>query len=123
MSSPVRVCIAPAAYRRFTIRAVLRPGPPFVGLSIEQAVWDYSLFSMNRDRLLGHEAVEALATELLRSWVGLRNEVCSRKNRGTMKTEAARDPSLEVFRAPPSAALPSSERLIAAISASRSDQL
>ncbi|WP_147484370.1 transposase, partial [Burkholderia pseudomallei] len=31
----------------------------FVGLAIEDAVWDHSVFSKNRDRLLEHEVVEA----------------------------------------------------------------
>lgn len=31
----------------------------FVGLAIEDAVWDHSVFSKNRDRLLEHEVIEA----------------------------------------------------------------
>ncbi|CAE6847835.1 hypothetical protein R69746_07214 [Paraburkholderia aspalathi] len=31
----------------------------FVGLAIEDAVWDHSVFSKNRDRLLEHDVVEA----------------------------------------------------------------
>src|SRR6266480_5757296 len=36
----------------------------FVGLAIDDAVWDHSVFSKNRDRLLEH-AVEALFTEIM----------------------------------------------------------
>ena len=32
----------------------------FVGLAIDDEVWDHSVFSKNRDRLLEHEVVEAL---------------------------------------------------------------
>jgi transposase len=28
----------------------------FVGLAIDDSVWDHSVFSKNRDRLIGHEA-------------------------------------------------------------------
>lgn len=38
----------------------------FVGLSIDDAVWDHSTFSKNRDRLLEHEAVPALFAEVVR---------------------------------------------------------
>jgi hypothetical protein len=34
----------------------------FVGLAIEDPVWDHSVFSKNRDRLLAHEVVEAFFT-------------------------------------------------------------
>jgi transposase len=37
----------------------------FVGLSIDDAVWDHSVFSKNRDRLLGHEVIEAFFTEVM----------------------------------------------------------
>ncbi|SAL88960.1 transposase, IS4 family protein [Caballeronia arvi] len=37
----------------------------FVGLPIEQAVWDHSVFSKNRDRLLEHDVVEAFFTEVM----------------------------------------------------------
>ncbi|NYH18527.1 transposase [Paraburkholderia bryophila] len=37
----------------------------FVGLAIEDAVWDHSVFSKNRDRLLEHEVVEAFFTEVM----------------------------------------------------------
>ncbi len=37
----------------------------FVGLAIEDAVWDHSVFSQNRDRLLEHEVVEAFFTEVM----------------------------------------------------------
>lgn len=36
-----------------------------VGLAIEDAVWDHSVFSKNRDRLLEHDVVEALFTEIM----------------------------------------------------------
>ncbi|WP_199730085.1 IS5 family transposase [Paraburkholderia sp. BL17N1] len=37
----------------------------FVGLAIEDTVWDHSAFSKNRDRLLEHEVVEAFFTEVM----------------------------------------------------------
>jgi transposase len=37
----------------------------FVGLAIDDAVWDHSSFSKNRDRLLDHAVVEALFTEVM----------------------------------------------------------
>ncbi|PRX18458.1 transposase-like protein DUF772 [Paraburkholderia sp. BL18I3N2] len=37
----------------------------FVGLAIEDDAWDHSVFSKNRDRLLEHEVVEALFTEVM----------------------------------------------------------
>jgi transposase len=37
----------------------------FVGLAIDDAVWDHSVFSKNRDRLLEHEVVEAFFTEVM----------------------------------------------------------
>ncbi|CAG2359957.1 transposase, IS4 family protein [Burkholderia sola] len=37
----------------------------FVGLAIEDAVWDHSVFSKNRDRLLEHDVVEAFFTEVM----------------------------------------------------------
>ncbi|MGF6265238.1 transposase [Paraburkholderia youngii] len=37
----------------------------FVGLAIEDAVWDHSVFSKNRDRLLEHQVVEAFFTEVM----------------------------------------------------------
>jgi transposase len=36
-----------------------------VGLAIEDTVWDHSVFSKNRDRLLEHEFVEAFFTEVM----------------------------------------------------------
>jgi len=38
----------------------------FVGLAMDDAVWDHSTFSKNRDRLLDHEVVEAFFTEVMR---------------------------------------------------------
>jgi transposase len=38
----------------------------FVGLAIDDAVWDHSVFSKNRDRLLEHAVVEAFFTEVMR---------------------------------------------------------
>ena len=38
----------------------------FVGLAIEDAVWDHSVFSKNRDRLLEHAVVEAFFAEVMR---------------------------------------------------------
>ena len=38
----------------------------FVGLALEDPVWDHSSFSKNRDRLLAHRVVEALFAEVLR---------------------------------------------------------
>ncbi len=37
----------------------------FVGLAMDDAVWDHSVFSKNRDRLLEHEVVEAFFTEVM----------------------------------------------------------
>lgn len=37
----------------------------FVGIPIDQAVWDHSVFSKNRDRLLEHEVIEAFFTEVM----------------------------------------------------------
>jgi transposase len=37
----------------------------FVGLAIEDVVWDHSVFSKNRDRLLEHEVVESFFTEVM----------------------------------------------------------
>lgn len=38
----------------------------FVGLAIDDAVWDHSVFSKNRDRLLENAVVEAFFTEIMR---------------------------------------------------------
>ena len=38
----------------------------FVGVAIDDAVWDHSVFSKNRDRLLEHAVVEAFFTEVMR---------------------------------------------------------
>jgi len=38
----------------------------FVGLCIDEPVWDHSSFSKNRDRLIEHAVVEALFAEVLR---------------------------------------------------------
>jgi transposase len=38
----------------------------FVGLAIDDVVWDHSVFSKNRDRLLEHAVVEAFFTEVMR---------------------------------------------------------
>lgn len=37
----------------------------FVGLAIDDPVWDHSVFSKNRDRLLEHDVVEAFFTEVM----------------------------------------------------------
>lgn len=37
----------------------------FIGLAIDDAVWDHSTFSKNRDRLLEHEIVESFFTEVM----------------------------------------------------------
>jgi len=37
----------------------------FVGLAIDDVVWDHSVFSKNRDRLLEHEVVEAFFIEVM----------------------------------------------------------
>ena len=39
----------------------------FVGLSIDDAVWDHSVFSKNRDRLLDSAVVEAFFAEVMRA--------------------------------------------------------
>ena len=38
----------------------------FIGLAIDDAVWDHSVFSKNRDRLLEHEVVERFFAEVMR---------------------------------------------------------
>ena len=38
----------------------------FVGLAIDDPVWDHSTFSKNRDRLLEHQVVEGFLAEVLR---------------------------------------------------------
>src|ERR1700686_4841547 len=37
----------------------------FVGLAIDDAVWDHSVFSKNRDRLLDHDVIGAFFTEVM----------------------------------------------------------
>ena len=37
----------------------------FVGVAIDDAVWDHSVFSKNRDRLLEHAVIEAFFTEIM----------------------------------------------------------
>lgn len=37
----------------------------FVGLAMDDAAWDRSVFSKNRDRLLDHEVIEAFLTEVM----------------------------------------------------------
>lgn len=37
----------------------------FVGLAIDDEVWDHSVFSKNRDRLLAHEVVESFFAEVM----------------------------------------------------------
>src|SRR5450755_2034273 len=37
----------------------------FVGLAIDDAVWNYSVFSKNRDRLLEHDVIGAFFTEVM----------------------------------------------------------
>ena len=37
----------------------------FVGLAIDDEVWDHSVFSKNRDRLLEHAVVEAFFTQIM----------------------------------------------------------
>ena len=38
----------------------------FVGVALDDPIWDHSTFSKNRDRLLGHQVVEGLFAEVLR---------------------------------------------------------
>ena len=38
----------------------------FVGLAIDDTVWDHSVFSKNRDRLLEHEVIEAFFAEVMK---------------------------------------------------------
>lgn len=38
----------------------------FVGLAIDDTVWDHSVFSKNRDRMMEHEVVEAFFAEVMR---------------------------------------------------------
>src|SRR5580765_6223427 len=37
----------------------------FIGLAIDDEVWDHSVFSKNRDRLLDHAVVESFFTEVM----------------------------------------------------------
>lgn len=37
----------------------------FVGVSMDDAVWDHSVFSKNRDRLLEHDVIESFFTEVM----------------------------------------------------------
>lgn len=37
----------------------------FVGMAIDDAVWDHSVFSKNRDRLLEHEVIESFFVEVM----------------------------------------------------------
>jgi transposase len=37
----------------------------FVGIALDDGVWDHSVFSKNRDRLLAHEVIEALFAEVM----------------------------------------------------------
>ena len=37
----------------------------FVGVSMDDTVWDHSVFSKNRDRLLEHEVIESFFTEVM----------------------------------------------------------
>ena len=37
----------------------------FVGIPMDQAIWDHSVFSKNRDRLLEHEVIESFFTEVM----------------------------------------------------------
>ncbi len=38
----------------------------FVGLALDDPIWDHSTFSKNRDRLLAHQVVEGFFAEVLR---------------------------------------------------------
>jgi len=38
----------------------------FVGLSLDDAVWNHSVFSKNRDRLLENEDIGSFFTEVMR---------------------------------------------------------
>ncbi len=38
----------------------------FVGLALDDVIWDHSTFSKNRDRLLAHQVVEGFFTEVMR---------------------------------------------------------
>ena len=38
----------------------------FVGLALDDLIWDHSTFSKNRDRLLAHQVVEGLFSEIMR---------------------------------------------------------
>jgi transposase len=38
----------------------------FVGLALDDAIWDHSVFSKNRDRLLEHQVVEGFFAEVMR---------------------------------------------------------
>ena len=53
----------------------------FVGLAIDDPVWDHSTFSKNRDRLLEHQVVEGFFAEVLRQAdrQGLLSKECWRR--------------------------------------------
>ena len=50
----------------------------FVGIAMDDPVWDHSVFSKNRDRLLEHEVVEAFFTP--KSWRLLTSVACCPEN-------------------------------------------
>ena len=50
----------------------------FIGLAIDDMVWDHSTFSKNRDRLLEHEIVESFFTEVMQ--LAERRDLLSREH-------------------------------------------
>jgi transposase len=50
----------------------------FIGLAIDDAVWDHSTFSKNRDRLLEHEIVESFFAEVMQ--LAARRDLLSREH-------------------------------------------
>ena len=73
----------------------------FVGLAIDDAVWDHSVFSKNRDRLREHAVVEAFFTEImgLADAKGLLSkEHWKGKPRTNDTHESSTDPDARLFR-------------------------
>jgi transposase len=48
----------------------------FIGLAMEDAVWDHSVFSRNRERLLEHQVIEPFFTEVMTTAVQILVEAC-----------------------------------------------
>jgi transposase len=87
----------------------------FVGLAIDDAVWDHSSFSKNRDRLLDHAVIEAFFTELIKAWASHKSFQpkdeppadggCRMQCRGQLARPAAQQRHPRIDHRPRSAAL------------------